>query len=1239
MSSLRVDSMRRCTSLSSIHRDGDEDVGSGWCKDQRRSNVALAESVPSIGVAGQLNGSDGGDRDRDRDGRRRSLSSSKISSIMPGAAAAITRGGGGSIPQHYKIPAASSSKAIRALPSSLSSSSSSSSPSSQSPSTSSSPRLRSRGVCPPSQAGGVPSNFPSANTARNLKRHAHALAVVSDLTESCFALALAEDTITKVGQADQQSRQDDNSKVSKPDSGQDQEDRNEINPNSSSSSSSSSSLSRQQQQQTPSVASCFSASPQRQSVHQGTPYRARTPSPSCGSPHFGSQPVPQPPQLPRSSVIKSAISSHLSSLPLRYALSIENPSEVLVHMRLMNSVRSARLKAAIHIAPLVVGRGGMGSATHDSSSMSAAHLRKLPNRDEELPVRLITVCCYDAVGLLDFIARMLSTPTSTVLDADVMMSSDSVALDRFVVSYSGRLRLDKMQGMIEGYLRDGGKRREEMGGSQGMRATTSAHQQDGKEKSAYVVSAKKGSSEEIKKSMSYPVAASSSPATGQPPPPRTASPSDPVGSFAHHSLFRGVKSCGSISAKGEGNSTEKGRERHVKMLQRGGPGGGKLYESDVQLKATERNGGVDGDETFASETEAKSERSTGMFESRGVEIKKIDDAVCARSSPAAAATTTTTTTTKAGGLSAHVKPEASSVSIAVEGDGGEAIGEGGGSEQQQQQRQSVSSARAAATNSRTIPTSSSASSFLSGECSLSSSLCAAASSAPQSSHAPALPASSSSPSSSPSSCAIDAAAGPSIFRPSLFFDTTRSSKKVTDGSSVTSEDISKSVPLRRVLPDETSLSEEEEPLATKSSDPSKSTPHGFQPVSSVGDQGRIHVSKLSVTNVLSKRPFTIIYRGIWSRSKAPPRFAVESRDFPHSPPPPPSPPRRRSLGAAQAKQQAITSSLPGAGALADPRTGDEIVAIKVVSVRDSEPGGAVTMADVEELRREGEIASPFKHDNICRLLGFVGGSSFHCLVYEYCAGGSLQDVIADASIPYEYLGIALDIANGMAYLHSHDVIHRDLKSTNVLIDCNGRAKIADFGLSVRASSGQELTAETGTYRWMAPEVIRHESYSSNADVYSFAIVLWQLITREVPFKDLTPIQAAFAVAQEDRRPEIPNNTKPQLSRLISMCWHAEQQSRPSFYYIVQTLATFIRESFDPAGVSLRTVAIADSALLSVQGNSTVNVGPGVSLVRSDSCDDFFFSMEDDSDADRSSDSRDRASSNLNVSRGGYLRWR
>jgi serine/threonine protein kinase len=195
----------------------------------------------------------------------------------------------------------------------------------------------------------------------------------------------------------------------------------------------------------------------------------------------------------------------------------------------------------------------------------------------------------------------------------------------------------------------------------------------------------------------------------------------------------------------------------------------------------------------------------------------------------------------------------------------------------------------------------------------------------------------------------------------------------------------------------------------------------------------------------------------------------------------------------------------------------------------------------------------------------------------------------------------------MAYLHSRNVIHRDLKPSNILLTREHRAKISDFGMSV-ANTGQELTAETGTYRYMAPEVIRHEKYSSNADVYSFGLCLWQLITREVPFATMTPIQAAYAVA-EGRRPTIPSSTPRRLQEIILSCWDHDSRKRPSFTFVAMALADYVRTKFSPASVGAQTLQIANDMLANVEGNSTVNVdfsaeiGPvymGLSLHQHDS---------------------------------------
>lgn len=134
----------------------------------------------------------------------------------------------------------------------------------------------------------------------------------------------------------------------------------------------------------------------------------------------------------------------------------------------------------------------------------------------------------------------------------------------------------------------------------------------------------------------------------------------------------------------------------------------------------------------------------------------------------------------------------------------------------------------------------------------------------------------------------------------------------------------------------------------------------------------------------------------------------------------------------------------------------------------------VAMADYEtkdtshmdDLRREADIAARLEHPNICHLVGVAEDSECFCLAYEYCQCGSLLSLLSDPNPKreYDFLPIALDICCGMAYLHSRQILHRDLKLSNVLITKEGRAKVSDFGMSAVLEAGQELTAETGTYR-------------------------------------------------------------------------------------------------------------------------------------------------------------------------------
>ncbi|KAH1073712.1 hypothetical protein J1N35_026040 [Gossypium stocksii] len=237
--------------------------------------------------------------------------------------------------------------------------------------------------------------------------------------------------------------------------------------------------------------------------------------------------------------------------------------------------------------------------------------------------------------------------------------------------------------------------------------------------------------------------------------------------------------------------------------------------------------------------------------------------------------------------------------------------------------------------------------------------------------------------------------------------------------------------------------------------------------------------------------------------------------------------------------------------------GTEVAAKTIRSTIASNPKAKNTFL------KELALWQQLRHPNIVQFLGVLKHSDRLIFLTEYLRNGSLYDILKkkgrlDTKTAISY---ALDIARGMNYLHQHKphaIIHRDLTPRNVLQDEAGRLKVTDFGLSKIAqekdSYGYKMTGGTGSYRYMAPEVYRRESYGKSVDVFSFALILHEMFQGGPSNRAETAEQIADKRAYEDSRPPLSSFLYPEpIKMLLKECWHKNPDCRPTFEEIILQL--------------------------------------------------------------------------------------
>jgi serine/threonine protein kinase len=235
---------------------------------------------------------------------------------------------------------------------------------------------------------------------------------------------------------------------------------------------------------------------------------------------------------------------------------------------------------------------------------------------------------------------------------------------------------------------------------------------------------------------------------------------------------------------------------------------------------------------------------------------------------------------------------------------------------------------------------------------------------------------------------------------------------------------------------------------------------------------------------------------------------------------------------------------------------------------------------VEDFRREIEAMSKVNHPNVCLYMGACTAVPGKMMIVTALYQSSLDKVLfsgAVLSLPLR-VRMAKEIALGMNWLHSMTprMIHSDLKTSNILLDENGRCVVSDFGQTqVMHRDAKDLVSWGGTPLYMAPEKLQGLAHNEKVDVYSFGLVLWELVHRQRAFDQYAKANnlAAFvgAVCERKERPAI-RDCPPSVAALIEACWHTQQELRPTFQRVVEALDDILVEVSipDPVGRRLWT---------------------------------------------------------------------
>lgn len=235
----------------------------------------------------------------------------------------------------------------------------------------------------------------------------------------------------------------------------------------------------------------------------------------------------------------------------------------------------------------------------------------------------------------------------------------------------------------------------------------------------------------------------------------------------------------------------------------------------------------------------------------------------------------------------------------------------------------------------------------------------------------------------------------------------------------------------------------------------------------------------------------------------------------------------------------------------------------LVAVKILHPSKQVSQSAVDTFTKEVTfMAGMAQHGSVLKVLAACLEPPNLCLITELADEGSLYSVLHERCLRPEYktlLNIATDIASAIAFCHGESLVHRDLKTQNILLSSSGRVVVADFGLAVNMESNTMLSngaggTALGTASYMAPEQFSGGKVDDKCDAYAFGCILWECITGHQPWEECNNLmQIVMAVGLERRRPPLPRGVPGPLASIIRECWRHNPALRPSMKEISERL--------------------------------------------------------------------------------------